>query len=180
MAYPKVKGSIILKILVVIAAIILLLSIFIPNRIWTQEIAEEDECHFRMLALVEVQYQFREVNNSAIADSLEQLINLVHTDSTFKARCDSVLQILHETETAAAIKESRPFRLYQDIPVVVDSVFHCPSTGLPYNIVLGEDEGFYLIVCPQDEDEFVKQYRFFEKRITHHGSADQGRERSWN
>jgi len=177
MAYPKVKGSIILKLLILVAAAVLAAAIYVPNRLWTLERAEEDECHFRMLALAEIQTLWAGQHNLTYADSLSKIIELVHSDSSFRARCDTAIIKLDKQIRLEAVKNNAPLRLYKDVPLTVDSIFHCPTNGLLYKLVR-EEETKYRISCPQEE-EIIKVYWVFEKENVNHGEVNQNKEKSW-
>ncbi len=177
MSYPKVTGSIILKVLIVLSALILVASIFLPDIIWSLETAEEDECQFRMTALVDVQTQWAGQHGLIYCDSLEKIIELVQTDSSFRARCDSVITLFHEMDMEERTKNNLPYRMYYDLPVTVDSIFRCPSSGEFYQIQY-ESEERYKIVCPT-EDFKETLYMFFKKQIVNHGEIDQTQESSW-
>jgi len=177
MAYPNVKGSIILKLLIVIAAAALVMSIFVPKNLWELEKAEEDECHFRMLRLADVQTQYAAMHNLNYADSLEKLIELVETNPEFRARCDSVIQEESDFDMDEKIQNNQPYRMYYDVPVTVDSVFRCPATGEFY-LIQWEDDNNYKIVCPTEERE-MPVYYFFKKMFYNHGEVTQSKDVSW-
>jgi len=177
MAYPKATGSIILKLLVVIATAALIISILVPKKIWRVEKAEEDECHFRMLSLIDVQNEYAKLNNDAYADSLEKIIELVNSDTAFRALCDSMILILHEQIMAENVKNQKSPRLYYDVPITVDSLFTCPSTGEMFTIQWKSDKA-YTIFCPVEEHE-TTMYTIFKKKYINHGNINHQGTVSW-
>ena len=84
---------------------------------------------------------------------------------------------VHEQEIADNIKEDRPNRLYWEVPVTVDSIFKCPSTGQFYELEIDED-GNFTFHCPVEEGSRTV-YKYFQKILTNHGSIDYAKETTW-
>lgn len=176
MAYPKVKGSIILKLLIVVSIAALAMAVYVPNQLWTLERDEENECHFRMLALTRIQTEFYRSTN-AYADSVEKIMALADTNLVFRAICDSIIQVLAVRDTAECIKLNKPFRMYWDVPGTIDSMYRCPSNGEFYTIEV-ETAVAYKIFCPEEPDT-IKVYSVFERIFVNHGQVNHAGDTSW-
>lgn len=84
MAQPKSinpKGSIILKLLIVVFMILLLVSILTPQADWKAQEEERDQCRLQMENL---SYAIREygIKNLGYMDNLKEYIGFIHLDST--------------------------------------------------------------------------------------------------
>ncbi len=80
MAAKESRGSIILEILIVLMALLLVAVILVPDRIWKEENQITTTCRNNLNALYEAE-QFYYRGNDAYTDSLDLLLNYVHTDS---------------------------------------------------------------------------------------------------
>ncbi len=80
MAAKESRGSIILEILIVLMALLLVAVILVPDRIWKEENKITTQCRDNLNALYEAE-QFFYRGNDNYTDSLDLLLNYVHTDS---------------------------------------------------------------------------------------------------
>lgn len=81
MAKAKAKGSIILKILIVILAIALIATIMYPKKIWDEEEKNTNNCRTNMDRIFKAEMIFLQ-NHNNYTDSLDQLISFIQQDST--------------------------------------------------------------------------------------------------
>lgn len=176
MAYPKVKGSIVAKVLVVILGILLVLALYIPAEIWDLEEADEAECRFRMVGLLNAQSLYFSFNRQ-FADSLEQIISFAASNPDYVWSVDSLAVIASDEDAAEREKNGIPLRPYHSVPVTIDSLYICPTQGEFY-IISSEEEGQFKIDCPTEEGS-QKIYRVFERFFYNHGWIDQNRNTSW-
>ena len=91
------KGSIIYKLLILILAVALVLTILYPNRLWEEEKAHTLECHSNMEHILYAELTFLSENN-AYCDTLSKVIDFIKDDSTGKrirtfVTSDSVLAV---------------------------------------------------------------------------------------
>ena len=175
-AYPKVQGSLLLKVIIVILAGVLVYAIYLPNKIWTIEQAEEDECRFRLIALNEAQSQFYTLYE-AYADSIETIMNLAAADEHYHGMVDSLIQIISRQDSINHVKLSQPLRPYHLTHVPLDSIYTCPATGAQYVLTSGEP-GEYQISCPV-ESHSIRILLFFRRQIANHGWINQKKVTSW-
>lgn len=176
MAYPKVKGSIIAKVLVVILGISLIFALYMPAEIWDLEEADEAECRFRMVGLLNAQSQYFSFNRQ-FADSLEQIKSFAASNPDYVQMVDSLAVIASDEDAAEREKNGIPLRPYHSVPVTIDSLYRCPTQGEFY-IISSEEEGRFKIDCPTEEGS-LKIYRVFERFFYNHGWIDQNRNISW-
>ncbi len=155
MANQKAKGSIILEILIVVFFVFLVLSLYIPKKLWDEEDKERELCRNRMTAIWRLEQEYIR-KNQVYTDTLDYLINFIKQDTTKS-------QVMIDT------------LLFNNPP---DSLHNCPSTGLPYILKLREDKLGIKIECP-NEDYTIRYYLFFTKKIENHGSITDG-EKSWS
>ena len=154
MARQKGSGSIILEILIVLCFILLILSLYIPKKLWDKEEFEMETCRNRISAIWRLELEYIRKNN-VYTDTLKYAVDLIKEDTTFtQAMLDTLL--------------------YQNHP---DSLYTCPSTGLPYTIKLRDDKLGIKIECP-NEYQTIRYYLFFSKKIDTHGDISDG-EKSW-
>ena len=176
MAYPNVQGSLLLKVVIVILAGVLVYAIYLPNKIWTIEQAEEEECRFRLIALNEAQSQFY-IPYETYADSIETIMNLAAADQHYHGVVDSLIQILSRQDSINRVKMSKPLRPYNLTHVPLDSIYTCPATGEQYVLSSGEP-GEYQINCPV-KPHSIRKLLFFKRQIANHGWINQKKETSW-
>lgn len=176
MAYPKIQGSIISRIIVVLLGVSLIVALYIPTQIWSEEEGEEAECRFRMEALHYAQTAYF-VSNEQYADSISQIMSFAEANPAYVLVVDSMAVIVSREDTSDRNKRDAPLRPYWNVPITMDSLYRCPSHGSFYKIIPGE-EGRYTIECPEVE-ESVKLYTFFEKSYFNHGWVDHNRTASW-
>jgi hypothetical protein len=81
MAKAKAKGSIILKILIVILAIALIATILYPKRIWETEERNLENCRAHMDRIFKAEMIFLKYHNN-YTDTLNQLISFFKNDTT--------------------------------------------------------------------------------------------------
>jgi hypothetical protein len=81
MAKAKAKGSIILKILIVILAIALVATILYPKRIWETEERNLENCRAHMDRIFKAEMIFLKYHNN-YTDTLNQLISFFKNDTT--------------------------------------------------------------------------------------------------
>jgi len=154
MARQKGSGSIILEILIVICFILMVLSLYVPKKIWDEENYETETCRSRMSAIWSLEQKYI-TQNEVYTDTLQYIVDMIKEDTTYtEAMIDTLL--------------------YGNHP---DSLYNCISTGLPYSINLREDKLGIKIECPNEYKE-IKYYIFFTKKINTHGSISDG-ERTW-
>lgn len=149
---PK-RGSIILEILIVVFFAALLFSLYMPKKLWDQEDWERDMCRNRMSAILSIEQRYRNANE-VYTDTLQYAIDFLKADTTFTNLTDS------EKDTL----------LYNNHP---DSLFNCPTLGLPYILKLNEDKTGLDIECPNEPGEMTF-YLFFSKKIENHGDIKNG------
>ncbi|MCP4723769.1 MAG: hypothetical protein GY863_01970 [bacterium] len=175
MEKQKITGSIFSKIFIVLLAVLLAFSLYIPKQIWDQEVMEEEECHWRLQALVEAQSEYYKIHE-VYADSLEKIIAFAQENPEFKTKLDTLILAISEQDSSEQNKSSKLNRLYISVPVTMDSIFKCPSSGLMYSIEM-QDQA-YRIICPTEEYD-VKVYTFFKRKYISHGDINQQRSMSW-
>jgi len=81
MATVKAKGSIILKILIVILVIALVATILYPKKIWDYEQRNTDTCRTNMDRIFKAEMIFLQHHNN-YTNNLDQLISFIDNDST--------------------------------------------------------------------------------------------------
>jgi hypothetical protein len=176
MAYPSPKGSIILKILIVVLICVLILILYYPGKMWTRQAREEGECRFRMLSLMEAQQMYF-MKTKKYANNLDTLRQF-YADHLQEAKfLDTLMIVISRQDTSEKKKLGIPLRLYLTSPISIDSIFHCPTYGQPY-ILLSDSTNRYAIKCPVQPDT-VRMYIVFKKIFINHGTVNQNREISW-
>lgn len=81
MAKAKVKGSILLKSLIVILAVALIATILYPKKIWEREQKSAEKCRANMDRIFKAEMTFLKYHNN-YTDSLDQLISFFKQDTT--------------------------------------------------------------------------------------------------
>jgi len=150
MAYPKTKGSIILKLIIVILACVLVYAINLPKKIWDEEQNEEDECRFRLLALFIAQTQYFSFAET-FADSVQKIEALADTNQTFAHKVDSLIQMISLEDSINRAKTNKPMRPYFNLPYTIttintdtsffgyDTTITVDSTIIPYDTTIFVD-----------------------------------------
>jgi competence protein ComGC len=85
MAKSEGKGSILLKIVIVVLVIITILVIKIPNDIWQEEERIQEQCRENMTSIYEAHMYYQKVHGEHIRDS-QPLITSIQNDSTLLKR----------------------------------------------------------------------------------------------
>jgi len=147
----KGKGSIILEILIVLAFFALVASIYIPKKQWEKEAELEKSCRERLHSL-DAGMKIFYMKNNAYTEDLDELINFIKKDTTYKADVDTLIK------------------------VPIDSLYRCPQTGDEYELTVS-NEIHYKISCP-NENKKSRYWLFFTKEIKNHGNIEDG-EKSW-
>jgi|GEM_PF-3170147 len=81
------KGSIVLKILIALAAVGLWASITIPSQIWTEEDSWREQSRQNMVSIHEAQrFHHKATDKFVSSDSLEQLLSFISNDSLLNVR----------------------------------------------------------------------------------------------
>lgn len=81
------KGSIVLKILIALAAVGLWASITIPSQIWTEEDSWREQSRQNMVSIHEAQrFHHKATDKFVTSDSLEQLLSFIKNDSLLNVR----------------------------------------------------------------------------------------------
>lgn len=176
----KVEGSIVLKIFIVAMAVVLYFSMSIPNELWTLETREEYECHFRLLSLTDAQQAYKTIHFT-FTDTLDNLLVYAQNEPSFRGKVDSIFQTMSDADTTDQNITSKLHRLNLATAITLDSMFTCPSSGLPYTMELSdaEDDGeSYKILCPTESHK-VTIYSFFEMKYNNHGEINQSKDVSW-
>ena len=164
MAEGKRRGSIIYEILIAILIGGLLLSIFFPKYIWDIESKEEEKCRSRLFNLWTAETFFKQKTRS-YASSVDTLIEVLKGDSEIMAILDTIYtQSLFPNEDTLDTVYNMP----------IDSLLTCPQTGLKYHIILSDSTPLIRIKCPNMES-MVPKYLVFKKKITSHGSINDGK-----
>jgi hypothetical protein len=115
------KGSIVLKIVIVLLVLVLWQVISIPAKIWSEEEMLENTSHNNMVTLYEAQvYRYNQVKSYVPSDSLENLLAFIKADSALNVRQkigrlthvlnDSINRILNVPTIKAMIPISRSLR----------------------------------------------------------------------
>ncbi len=175
MEKQKITGSIFAKIFIVLLAVALAFSLYIPKQIWDQEVKEEEECHWRLQALVEAQSEYFRIHD-VYADSLEKIIAYAQENPAFKLKVDTLILAISNSDSSEQNKSGNLNRLYIDVPVTMDSIFKCPSSGTMYIIEMQDQ--VYRIICPTEEYD-VPVYTLFKRKYFSHGDINQQRTTSW-
>lgn len=81
MAQNSGKGSILLKLLIVIFAVALILVIKIPAEIWDQEAAEKVQSQYNLSSIYEAEKYYHRLTKSYTTDKAE-LLSVLKNDST--------------------------------------------------------------------------------------------------
>ncbi|GAB4370289.1 MAG: hypothetical protein Kow0042_12460 [Calditrichia bacterium] len=85
MAERSPKGSIILEIMIILAALLLLAILLVPNKIWEEEERVTQQCRSNMVAMYEAQ-KFYYRTNGIYTDSLYKVLAFVQSDSGLQER----------------------------------------------------------------------------------------------
>jgi len=153
MAYPKTKGSIILKLIIVVLVCVLVYAIYLPRKIWNEEQAEEDECRFRLSALFIAQTQYFSFNG-VFADSVQKIEAFADTNYAFAHKVDSLIQILSLEDSIDRNKVNKPMRPYYYLPYTItpiytdtsffvfDTTVFVDTTVIPYDTTILVDSAF--------------------------------------
>ena len=181
MAYPKVTGSVVSKIIVVILGVAVIFALYIPSQIWIVEEGEQAECRFRMVSLYHAQSQYY-VAHEQYADSLSQIMRFAESNPSYVQIVDSLAFIVSREDTSEGNKTNSTLRPYYTVTVTMDSLYRCPTHGTYYNII-PEEDGRFRIECPE-VDGSEKLYTLlsltiFEKSFFNHGWVDQNQSTSW-
>jgi len=83
MAKNDGKGSILLKLLIVLLAVVLIAVIIIPAQIWEQETNEIEVAHGNMTSIYEAERFYHRLNKSFTTDPAE-LLMVVRQDSSLQ------------------------------------------------------------------------------------------------
>jgi len=85
MSSQQPKGSILLKIAIVIMVVVLILVITVPGEIWTKEASEEKECRNNMVSLYEAHAYYYKLKQTYATD-MNDLILTIQNDSSLMLR----------------------------------------------------------------------------------------------
>lgn len=174
MAYPKIKGSIILKLVIVILVCVLAYAIYLPKKIWNEEQAEEDECRFRLLSLLSAQIQYFSFN-STFADSVQKIEAFADTNQAFSDKVDSLIHIISINDSIDHAMADKPMRPYYKLPYTItpiytdtsffvyDTTITVDSTIIPYDTTIFADS----TIIPYDTTVFVDSI-FVDTTLTHY------------
>ena len=96
------KGSIILKLLILVFIAALVMVIYIPGKLWKEESQLEKTSHSNMVSIYEAEeyYRSKSDNKSFVpADSLEKLLAFIETDSTLieKQKIGRLTNVLYDS-----------------------------------------------------------------------------------
>lgn len=168
MAEGKRSGSLLYEILIVLLVIGIILSIFVPKKIWDEEANFEEKCHSNMLNIWTLE-TFYKAKMKSYTSSIDSLVSVLQSDPELKADIDTSysMQYYKEDETIT--------ELYY---MPYDSIAACPQTGLQYVITLSDSTPAITIECP-NEESVQRVYGVFKKKIVSHGSIKDG-EPSWD
>jgi hypothetical protein len=110
MAQVSGKGSIVLKLLIVILAVALILVIKIPAKIWDEEATQQSRSHYNMSSIYEAEKYYNRLTKNYTTDKSE-LLSVLKDDSTLV----KVQKLVNYTQQL--IKE---IDAYFDIPLIKD------------------------------------------------------------
>ena len=79
MAIPTAQGSPLLKLIILVLVVVLLLSLYVPSLMWSQQRQRINECRLRMDDVYRASQRYTEVNRS-YTPSLEEIINFARQD----------------------------------------------------------------------------------------------------
>jgi len=94
------KGSIILKLLVLVFIAALVMVIYIPGKLWKQESRLENTSHNNMVSIYEAEEYYHTKTKSFVpADSLEKLLAFIKSDSTLikKQKIGQLTNVLYDS-----------------------------------------------------------------------------------
>ena len=75
------KGSILLKLAIVVLSVVLVLVIKIPDSIWDKEKSEKEQSHFNMSSIYEAEKHFHRLTNKYTTD-IDALLREIRNDSS--------------------------------------------------------------------------------------------------
>lgn len=102
MAEQSYKGSIILKIFIVLLVVVLAAVIYFPNKNWKEEDSLEEVSRNNMISLYEAQNYYYGRNNTYVKmDSLEEILTFIKNDSSLqkKQNIGHLTKTLHKSLT---------------------------------------------------------------------------------
>ena len=140
MAIRSIRGSIILEIAVVLMLGALVLSLYIPRKIWDIEESETAASRRWMQHLWSAQTVYKSKTQS-YAETSDQIIALAMDDT-------SVSNVLNLMYTSSIFTEDDSNQVALVMPL--DSLRACPLSGLPFRITLTDSTPALTIACPAD------------------------------
>ena len=168
MSKGKRSGSLIYEILIGILIIGVIISLFIPKKVWESEKEIGDKCHSNLLNIWTLETYYKQKTKS-YTNSLELLISTIKNDPSIVATLDTI-------HSQTFYKKDEPLSVIYHMPL--DSILTCPQTGLPYVIALSDSTPVVTIKCPNEEG-VEKIFGVYKKKIISHGTIKDG-EVSWD
>lgn len=140
MASEKGSGSILFKLLILVAFVALVVVIIIPGRIWDEEKSEKETAQYNMASIFEAEKVYHRITKKYTTDKAE-LLSVVKADSTIK-----------KTESLVAYT--------QDLKVAVEDYLNVPTIRSLY--IINEN----LVKISTDFDDNEKYFKGEESLIS--------------